>query len=33
MQGNESKEFIQLFPNGIQYVEGGVESGFKKVSA
>lgn len=30
VQGSESKEFIQLFPNGIQYVEGGVESAFKK---
>eukprot|EP00735_Rhodelphis_limneticus_P008799 TRINITY_DN2282_c0_g2::TRINITY_DN2282_c0_g2_i1::g.6851::m.6851 TRINITY_DN2282_c0_g2::TRINITY_DN2282_c0_g2_i1::g.6851 ORF type:complete len:838 (-),score=368.98,sp/O75366/AVIL_HUMAN/40.36/0.0,Gelsolin/PF00626.17/1.1e-17,Gelsolin/PF00626.17/3.6e-16,Gelsolin/PF00626.17/2.5e-10,Gelsolin/PF00626.17/4.5e-18,Gelsolin/PF00626.17/2.1e-09,Gelsolin/PF00626.17/3.1e-09,VHP/PF02209.14/7.7e+03,VHP/PF02209.14/8.2e-14,Viral_helicase1/PF01443.13/0.15 TRINITY_DN2282_c0_g2_i1:57-2528(-) len=31
VQEHESKEFLQIFKNGIQYCEGGVESGFKKV--
>ncbi|XP_072541236.1 macrophage-capping protein-like [Salminus brasiliensis] len=29
-QGHESAEFMELFPNGVSYKEGGVESGFRK---
>eukprot|EP00003_Mantamonas_plastica_P001333 TRINITY_DN1095_c0_g5_i1.p1 TRINITY_DN1095_c0_g5~~TRINITY_DN1095_c0_g5_i1.p1 ORF type:complete len:833 (-),score=276.14 TRINITY_DN1095_c0_g5_i1:45-2471(-) len=31
VQGHESKEFMSLFRGGIEYVEGGVDSGFKHV--
>jgi hypothetical protein len=31
VQGHESKQFISLFTTGIQYLSGGVESGFAKV--
>lgn len=31
VQGHESKQFLSLFPTGIQYLAGGIESGFKKV--
>ena len=30
-QGSESNEFLQLFKNGVQYMEGGVDSAFTKV--
>lgn len=30
-QGSESNEFLQLFPNGVRYAEGGVDSAFNKV--
>ncbi|XP_066578701.1 capping protein (actin filament), gelsolin-like b isoform X1 [Amia ocellicauda] len=29
-QGFESREFMQLFPRGVTYKDGGVESGFRK---
>ncbi|XP_062845294.1 capping protein (actin filament), gelsolin-like a [Trichomycterus rosablanca] len=32
-QGEETDEFMQLFPNGVSYKRGGVESGFRKVEA
>ena len=31
LQGAESSEFLQCFPTGVQYVAGGVESGFTHV--
>ena len=30
-QGHESNEFLQLFPNGVQYLAGGVDSAFNVV--
>ena len=30
-QGSESNEFLQLFKNGVQYLDGGVDSAFNKV--
>ena len=30
-QGSESTEFLQLFKNGVRYLEGGVDSAFNKV--
>jgi hypothetical protein len=30
-QGCESNEFLQLFTNGVQYLEGGVDSAFNQV--
>ena len=30
-QGSESSEFLQLFKNGVRYLEGGVDSAFNKV--
>ncbi|XP_006010370.1 macrophage-capping protein [Latimeria chalumnae] len=30
-QGNESEDFMNLFPQGVKYKEGGVDSGFHKV--
>ncbi|KAM9440917.1 macrophage-capping protein-like [Clarias gariepinus] len=30
-QGHETDEFLQLFPNGVSYKRGGVESGFRQV--
>ncbi|XP_036436969.1 macrophage-capping protein-like [Colossoma macropomum] len=32
-QGHESAEFMELFPKGVSYKEGGVESGFRKNQA
>jgi len=32
-QGAESKEFVALFPTGIKTMEGGIDSGFRHVSA
>jgi len=29
VEGFESKEFLGIFPSGIQYLEGGIESGFR----
>ncbi|XP_065668513.1 advillin isoform X2 [Hydra vulgaris] len=31
VQRHESKKFLDIFPNGIEYLEGGIESGFTKV--
>eukprot|EP00804_Cyclotella_cryptica_P000985 CCRYP_012339-RA/>CCRYP_012339-RA protein AED:0.04 eAED:0.03 QI:0/0/0/1/1/1/2/0/375 len=31
IEGNESDEFVECFPNGITYLEGGIDSGFRKV--
>ncbi|KAK3260030.1 hypothetical protein CYMTET_30995, partial [Cymbomonas tetramitiformis] len=31
VQGSESPQFLKLYKNGVQYLQGGVESGFKKV--
>jgi len=31
-EGRESKGFVKCFPKGITYLEGGVDSGFRKVS-
>lgn len=31
VQGSESNEFLQLFKNGVQYADGGVDSAFTKV--
>uniref|UniRef100_A0A8D0HNP2 Macrophage-capping protein n=1 Tax=Sphenodon punctatus TaxID=8508 RepID=A0A8D0HNP2_SPHPU len=33
MQGNESDVFMEYFPHGIKYQEGGVESAFQKAQA
>ena len=30
-QGHESQLFTSLFPKGVQYLEGGIDTGFKKV--
>eukprot|EP00854_Cymbomonas_tetramitiformis_P008601 gene8601-10213_t len=30
VQGSESPQFLKLYKNGVQYLQGGVESGFKK---
>ncbi|KAB5515291.1 hypothetical protein PHYPO_G00250170 [Pangasianodon hypophthalmus] len=30
-QGHETDEFMKLFPNGVSYKRGGVESGFRQV--
>lgn len=32
VEGRESKVFLNCFPNGITYLDGGVASGFRKVS-
>mmetsp|Transcript_26688 Transcript_26688/g.55029 ORF Transcript_26688/g.55029 Transcript_26688/m.55029 type:complete len:226 (-) Transcript_26688:1498-2175(-) len=32
IEGHESDDFVKCFPKGITYLEGGVESGFRKVS-
>lgn len=29
-EGHESKQFLQMFEDGVRYVDGGVESGFRK---
>lgn len=31
IQGKESDIFLRTFKNGVHYISGGVESGFKKV--
>jgi len=31
-EGNESSAFVKCFPKGITYLEGGVDSGFRKVN-
>ena len=31
VQNHESKRFMEMFPNGVEYLSGGIESGFKKV--
>ena len=32
VEGEESDEFVKCFPKGITYLEGGIDSGFRKVS-
>lgn len=32
VEGRESAEFMSCFPDGVTYLEGGVDSGFRKVS-
>lgn len=32
IEGHESDDFVKCFPKGITYLEGGVDSGFRKVS-
>ena len=31
VQNHESKKFMEMFPKGVEYLSGGVDSGFKKV--
>lgn len=31
VQGHESQQFLALFPNGLRYEDGGIESGFNHV--
>lgn len=33
VEGMESQEFTDCFPHGVQYLEGGIESGFRDVDA
>jgi len=33
VMGHESPEFLKLFPNGIKILDGGIETGFRKVEA
>jgi len=32
-EGRESEEFMDLFPKGVRYLEGGTESGFRNIDA